>query len=223
MISMVKLVADPYPPYQFEQDGKVTGMDHDIISEAFKVHGVDVQTTLHDWDECVTLLDAGKADGIFQITRNPRREEIYIFSALLRTARTLFFKKGDTIIQLNERKNLADQLSGTKIGVLAGYSYNEAVDRLKSSLKVKKTASKELLQGLFRDEFALALIDEGVAAFLMKRLGVEGVEQAPGFEISRPLYVAFRKNLPEPVHLFNLGLAEIRKNGVYKSVCRHYG
>jgi polar amino acid transport system substrate-binding protein len=223
MLSMVKLVADPYPPYQFEKNGKITGFDHDIISEAFGVHDVEVRTSLHGWDECMSLLQAGGADGIFQITRTPEREKLFLYSERLRTARTLFFKREADSIQLDNDRNLSDELAGKKIGVLAGYSYNDAVDRLESSLKVEKTGSEDLLRGLVRIEFSLALMDEGVAAFLMKKLELAGVEPLPGFEITRPLYVAFRKDLHDHVRIFNSGLAEIRKSGVYESVYSRYG
>jgi ABC-type amino acid transport substrate-binding protein len=222
MLSTVKLVADPYPPYQFERDGEIAGIDHDIISEAFKIHNVEVETALHDWDECVALLDAGKADGIFQITRTPERVGRFIFSDRLRTARTIFFKRTESAIVPGGGKSLVSQLNGTKVGVLAGYSYNEEVDGLESELKVEKNSSEGLLRGLARGEFSLALMDEGVAAFLMKGLEIEGVEQVPGFDIRRDLFVAFRKDLSGPVRCFNSGLEEIRKSGVYDSVAKRY-
>lgn len=223
MLSLIKLVADPYPPYQFEKEGRVTGMDHDIIFEAFKAHGVEARTTLHHWDECLALMDALKADGIFQITRTGEREKRFVFSGRLRTARTLFYKRTESSISLDGVTGLADQLSGETVGVLAGYSYNKTVDRLERELKVEKTSSEDLLLGLARGEFSLALMDQGVAAFLMKMAGVDGVEPVAGFDIPRPLYVAFRKDLSEPARLFNSGLEEIRKNGVYDTVIRRYG
>jgi polar amino acid transport system substrate-binding protein len=222
MISTVKLVADPYPPYQFEKDGEVIGMDHDIIFEAFKVHGVEARTELLDWDECVALLDAGKAEGIFQITPTPEREKQFRFSKPLRTAHTLFFKKKADSISLNDSSSLGQRLGDLKIGVLAGYSYGDEVDRLKRSMKVEKTLSEELLRGLLRGEFSLALLDKGVAAFLVNKLVLEGVEPVRGFEIPRQLHVAFRKGLREHVQLFNSGLSEIKKNGIYESVYRRY-
>ena len=97
------------------------------------------------------------------------------------------------------------------------------MDGLESELKIEKTSSGSLIRGLARGEFSLALMDEGVAAFLMKRLGVEGLEQVMGFDIPRTLYVAFRKDLSSPVRLFNSGLAEIRKSGIYDSICRRFG
>jgi len=222
MLSPVKLVADPYPPYQFERDGKVTGMDYDLIYESFKIHDVGIQVSLHGWDECIALLDAGKADGIFQITRNAEREKRFLFSKVLRTARTLFFTKETESIMLHDGKKLSDRLGSEKIGILKGYSYSDEVDALECSLKVEKTANEELLDGLTRCEFSLALIDEGVAAFLIKGPEQEGIKPLPGFEISRPLFVAFRKDMREYVKLFNSGLSEIRINGVYESVLERY-
>jgi ABC-type amino acid transport substrate-binding protein len=56
----------------------------------------------------------------------------------------------------------------------------------------------------------------------VNKLVLESVEPVRGFEIPRQLHVAFRKGLREHVQLFNSGLSEIKKNGIYESVYRRY-
>jgi polar amino acid transport system substrate-binding protein len=222
-MATVKLVADPYPPYQFEENGRIIGIDHDVITESLKVHGIAAETSLHGWDECMAMMADRKADGIFQITRTPERAEQFLFSDRLRTASTLFFKRTGLGVDLDGTAQLAPQLSNLKIGVLSGYSYDPAIDSLSGSCKVERESSEALFGGLLQDEFSLALMDQGVAAYLMKRMRMKEIDSARGYEISRELYVAFQKDMSELAHHFNSGLREIRESGVYGEIHRSYG
>ena len=223
MVSRVRLVADPYPPYQYEEGGSVRGVDHDIITEAFKVRGIRTETALYSWDGCIAQMEEEKADGIFQITRTPQRARRFIFSHQLRTAATLFFKKKGLCIALDGPAEPVFFLQDHKIGVLSGYSYDPVIDDLSGEQKVEKQSSESLLYGLSAGEFDLALMDIGVAACLMRNLRIEGLDSVPGYEITRQLYVAFRKDLMELAVLFDSGLREIKENGVYDGIFRKYG
>ena len=223
MISKARLVADPYPPYQFEEHGMVRGVDHNIIAESFKIHGITAETTLQGWDECMAMMNSGKADGIFQITTTPERKARFLFSEQLRAASTLFFRRSGFSIDLNSRVDLAYQLGGLKTGVLSGYSYDPAVDSLSDELKVVTDSSESLLYGLRQGKFDLALMDQGVAAYLMAKLLIEDIDTVPGYKISRQLYVAFQQDLSELASLFNKGLRKIKESRVYDEIFRNYG
>ena len=115
----VNLVADPYPPYQFEEVGIVRGIDHDIIFEAFKTHHIKTETRLLSWEECMRQMDNKKADGIFQITRTPEREKKFLFSDILRSAKAVFFKREGNPIEYDQDIDIVQQLKGLKIGILS--------------------------------------------------------------------------------------------------------
>ena len=219
----VKLVADPYPPYQFEENGRIIGVDHDVITESLKVRGISAETSLYSWDECMAMMDNRKADGIFQITRTPERARRFLFSDRLRTASTLFFKRTGFGINLDGTVDLLPRLRNLKIGVLSGYSYDSAIDSLSDSCKVERESSEGLLGGLLQDEFFLALMDHGVAVYLMKRMHIKGIDSAQGYEIPRVLHVAFQKDISDLAHHFNSGLREIKKSGIYGRIFRRYG
>lgn len=85
------MVADPYPPYQYLEGGRVRGCDHEIITESFAARDISIYTKLHSWSACLRSLDLGEAVGIFQITKAPEREHIYLFSQTLRIAKTVLF------------------------------------------------------------------------------------------------------------------------------------
>ncbi len=219
----VTLVADPYPPYQYEEDGIVKGIDYDVIASAFQAVGYDVQVRLLPWEECLQQLDAGGADGIFQITCTPEREERYVFSDLLRTAETAFFALSNQTMQLSETVDLRKQLQSYTLGVLSGYSYDPAIDALDPSIKTEVDDQEDLLLGLKERRFDLAVIDVGVAAFLAGKLGISAIERVEGFTLTRELHVAFRPACQGLVSPFNEGLKTLKQQGASHDIVKRHG
>jgi polar amino acid transport system substrate-binding protein len=218
----VRMVADPYPPYQYEEEGKVRGVDHEIVVAAFAVHGITAQTRLRPWRECLEYVERGKADGVFQVLPNPEREARFLFSERLRTEKTLLLHAARDPAGLPPGQN-GDPFQGRRLGVLEGYSYGPAVDRLQGPQKVERQSHEALLQALAAGEVDLVLMDAGVAAYLAGRLGVRGLEALPGYEIARPLHAAFRRQGAWMVRLFNAGLKTVRENGIYDRILESYG
>jgi polar amino acid transport system substrate-binding protein len=95
----LRLVADPYPPYQYLADGAVTGVDHDLVTAAFKAVGLRARTRLLAWPLCLQEMQDGRADAIFQITPTPERMEWLMFSRPFRRARTVFYRRADDLIE----------------------------------------------------------------------------------------------------------------------------
>ncbi len=218
----VRLVADPYPPYQYEQDGRVRGADHEIIVQAFRACGLAARTSLLPWKQCLESLQEKRADGIYQILPNPERRKLYLFSGVLREERTLLFRRaGGPAGSFDPAAG--DPFRGRLLGVLGGYSYGPAVDRLSESQKAERAGQEQLLRALLAGEVDLILMDAGVAAYLARKLGIQGIEQVPAYQINRPLHVAFQRDRAGLARLFDSGLEAVRQKGVYRRVLESYG
>jgi len=219
----VTLVADPYPPYQYEEGGAIKGIDADLVASAFQAAGYGVRVRLLPWKECLRQLDAEKADGIFQITRTPGREERYVFSDLLRTEETAFFALSNQAIQLSETVDLHEQLKPFTLGVLSGYSYDPIIDSLDPTMKAQVDRQEDLLLGLKEKRFDLTVMDSGVAAFLADKLRISGIERVEGFAVTRELHVAFRPKCRDLVRAFNAQLAKLKEQGTFERIMARYG
>lgn len=222
-IETVELVADPYPPYQFQEGGAVRGVDHDMIAAAFRRRGLETRTTLLPWDECLRRVGSGEAHGIFQIQRSPEREQAFLFSRPIRTARTVFFQKAGRGFRFEEGGDPVAALSRCRLGVIAGYGYGEVVDAVPAEAKVAVDSQEELLQGLAEGRFDLAVTDVGVAAYLCGRLGLTGIERVAGPEVARVLHVAFNRGAGDLVDLFNAGFEQVEREGIRARIFQEYG
>ncbi len=218
----VQLVADPYPPYQYVEGGEVQGIDHDVIQAAFREHGIETHTRLFVWDECVRIMEAGLADGLFQIQPTAERARTFHFSTLLRTAQTVFLGNSNNPIDLSNMQTEAAVLEKHPLATVSGYSYDSAIDELSGPNRVFVADQEALLTGLAQGNFDLALMDWGVAVFLCRKLGIEGVGKVAGFEYQRQLHVAFQKELGEIVDLFNSGFEKLEKEGERRRIYEKY-
>lgn len=222
-IETVKLVADPYPPYQYEENGIVKGIDHDIITAGFKEHKIETKTRLFPWQVCIEYMEMKKVDGIFQITVTPERGKAFLFSKPFRTAKSVFFRDAKTSVRFNKDDEILTQLKRYKLGVLAGYSYDPIIDSLREPVKTEVKSQEMLLEDLSRRKFDLAIMDLGVAAYLIEKMYLDGIERVEGYEITRQLHVAFQKHLCELVNLFNSGLDKVKEKGLYNKIFKNYG
>ena len=219
----VRLVADPYPPYQFEDKGKVRGIDQDTIGEAFKAHGLRAGTTLLPWSQCLQWMQDRRADGIFQIAPTPEREKQFLFSAQLREERTVLLRSRTGSLAIGDPARMKEELRGHTLGILTGYSYGTTIDALPASLKMELASQEALLRALAEGRVDAILMDQGVADYLTKKLGLQPVERIESYELRRSLHVAFQQGEEELVRHFNAGLEEIRKRGRDLRIFRRYG
>jgi len=221
-VKKLKLVADPYPPYQWEEKGIIKGADHEIITRAFRTQSISIETTLHGWIECINLVKTGKADGIFQITITPERERMFLFSDILRIAETCFFRRKTPHVSEENDLDILKKIQKLRIGTLSGYNYDTVIDNLGRDVKIEANSNQELLFGLQQGNFDYILIDTGVAGYLINKFQLKGIEKSSGYIIKRKLHVAFNKKLTEIVKLFNTGLRIIKDEGIYDQILSKY-
>jgi len=219
---IINLVADPYPPYQYAENDSIKGIDNDIIIAAFKENNILTKIQLLPWEDCINQIKMKKADGIFQIVRTLERKKILLFSKPLRTAKAVFLRKVGTQAEVCKDTNLKAQFKNYKIGVLAGYSYDAEIDSLREPIKKDFKIQEMLLIELSEGKLDLAILDLGVATYLMNTMNISDVEKVSGYEIKRQLYVAFQKGYDELLSLFNSGLDTIKKKGIYNKIIQEY-
>ena len=104
--------SDNYPPYNYEDaDGKPTGIDVDLATEAFRRMGYRAVFAYIDWEEKKELVDSGKIDCIWGSFSIDGRENEYRWSAPYMTSRQVVAVSRDSEIE-----TLAD-LEGKRVAV----------------------------------------------------------------------------------------------------------
>ncbi len=126
-----------FPPYEFKgEHGEAKGVLVEIVQTVFQRAGVSLELKFFPFKRALALAKEGKIDGLFNFYKNPERLKYFDYSHQVIQNPLVFFVRKDSNLTFDG--NLRS-LSGTKIGVLRGYTYGTDFD--KSNLFVKDVAN----------------------------------------------------------------------------------
>lgn len=213
---------DPYPPFVYSgDDGKLTGIDIELIKEACKRLGVDYRYRLINWNDKDELLQSGQIDGLWSCFSMNDREDEYAWTVpYMETHHVLVVGRQSNIRDLDDLagRRLVVQTSSQpeKIFVerkLPGvpqvhdlYSLNN-VDAMFSSLQMgyaDAAACNEIVAKRYVNKYSADFI------ILDKPL------------LEAHLGVAFAKNKADLAAKFNVALQDMQKDGTIKKIVAKY-
>ena len=117
----VKLAIGDWAPYTSEKDpnGKIL---EKVVTEAFKLEGVNVVYSYYPWKRSIEMVKAGEADGTFPWNKNAEREKDFVIPASsIRTDDGVYFHLKSKPF---EWSSLAD-LKKYKVGVTVVYKQEQ--------------------------------------------------------------------------------------------------
>ncbi|MYN26764.1 substrate-binding periplasmic protein [Duganella levis] len=223
------LLSFDYPPFMEPTAAPVpaSGMAVDIVVEAFRRMKVPVRIVFYPLARGLAMLEAGQADGIFTIKKNPEREARFLFPVrpLLSQDYVIFVRKDSNITFDGDLKSL-EHLS---IGVLNKSSYGPVFDGavqtgLFTKLEVANSHEGNFLK-LLAHRMDAVVCSRVVGIALLKRLNAEdaAVVTGPVLE-SAPSYLMFNRQLvsPELVRRFDVTLAAMQDDGTLADIEKKY-
>lgn len=216
------IVTSEWAPYVITENGQVTGIHVDIVRELCKRNGIEADIQLRPWKRALAEVKNGDADAIFSPRKTDERAQfLYYPSEPLDMERTVIVGlqgKGLSVTKL-------DDLEGTSVGVVRGYSYDPEFDTNQEINKDESNDDMMMLRKLAggRTEFAAAS-DEGAAQFLSIQLGIQ-LETIYVLN-ETPNYIAFSKTLGEKgkvlAEQFGKTLRQLKEEGVIENIRNTY-
>ncbi|MEM1719796.1 MAG: transporter substrate-binding domain-containing protein [Desulfurococcaceae archaeon] len=186
--------ADPYPPYQFIENGELKGIDYEVIRDVINSMGYTGVFVIQEWGIIEELFNRKKLDIAFQVTKTPEREKKWIFSSeKLRDAKEIIVASERCRHNFNDLRELIEYIKqeGLKLGVMRGYRYGEPIDSLPIYLKSEHGTVDEVLSSVNLGSICYSIIDLGIAKYFIKRKGLTGIKVLENLGITRALYVIF--------------------------------
>lgn len=218
----ILIVGEDSAPFEFLDDGEVVGLNVDVVREVLKRMGHKAVFELFSWKYALSMVEKGKADAILSCSKKPDRE-VYLYypESFLYKSEYVFFTKKNTMNQLSVSR-YAD-LKGVRVGVIAGYSYNDefwAADLDTYEAESVRAGLKMLNKG----RFDVLLLDKTVGLYNAKLLRLTDKLDFFGFvAISKQYPMPFSKNskLPDVQELmkqFDQELHKFKQTGEYQKI-----
>lgn len=189
----LRIVSEAWPPYVYEVDGELRGLDYEVAQEVFRRLGLATTWQLMPWKRCLLDLQQGRADAILDVFHSRERDAWMTVAEepLSHIEFVLFYnrERPHTFTRLED-------LAGLTVGVSAGYLYpNPAFSD--SPLFVREAAaSHEANFGkLQRQRVDLVINDRRAGLYLLEQLGLRKViAQHPPIIGNAPLYLGLSRS-----------------------------
>lgn len=209
----VKLANGEWAPYQsksLKQGGFIT----QIVREAFEAEGYTVEFDYMPWKRGFEEAKAGNYDGSLIWSKNPDREQHFLYSNPVITLSTALFQQTSKPVTWSNREDL----SSLKIGGVTGYAYGIEDLEKAGTVKIQRIASAENnYKKLKAGRLDVVLEDMDVGMETVTKLGLTGaIEPNAKMLTERDYFVIISKNSPRSQELldaFNRGLAKLEAEG----------
>jgi polar amino acid transport system substrate-binding protein len=221
----VTLSSADYPPYfgpRLPHEGIVTA----IAAEAFRRAGDRLVIRYRVWAQSLDEAGSGATDGIVGLWHSAERERNFAYSQSLYANQIGFYARKERRFDTRDLALLKRQ--GVRVGVVRGYLNPARFEAARLPTDISAD-DEENLRKLALGRYELALIDRGVAAYLLHtrlaslRDSLMWLE--PGVE-SMPLYIGFSRRSAgwqRRLAHFNAGLAALRQDGTLERLERELG
>ncbi|EIV8493707.1 transporter substrate-binding domain-containing protein [Vibrio vulnificus] len=214
---------DPWAPF-VQQNNANPGISVEIVIEAFKTQGHDVDFKIMPWTRALNEVKDGRVDVLVATWFTQERTSYLNYSQPYLENSLKFIKRSGDGFEYNGM----DSLSGKNVGIIRNYGYG---DEFLKATNFNKPEANDLVANakkLLAKRIDLTLEDELVAKATLSGAGMN----LSDFDFTNnalsvnPLHVtsglANDKN-GEIIEAFNKGLAEIKANGTFDKILMKYG
>lgn len=215
------IMTEEFPPFNHTEDGWLTGLSADIMTEILKRVGHPDNTKVLPWARAYTLIQNKEDHILYSMTRTEQRENLFKWVGPVASNKWVFFARKGHDISIN---SLDDAKKVKKIGAYRndaaelflktnGFTNIESV--LNDLANVKKLVAGRIdlwivgeLQGFHKASLSVG--------------STQGMEKV--FDVKdTQLYIAFSKSTPDAVIAkWQAALDEIKKEGLYDKILKKY-
>ncbi|HEY9104399.1 transporter substrate-binding domain-containing protein [Chitinimonas sp.] len=211
-------VEGTYPPFNYRQDGKLTGFDVEIAELLAKKLGVKAEFVTVEWSGILAGLQAGKYDVIVnQVAATDKRREVLDFT------QPYVYSGAQLIVRKDDKRNFKglEDLKGKKLGVGQGSNFAELAKSVEGVEVKTYPGAPEYLQDLALGRVDAALNDSLLIPYLVKQTKLPLKGGAPvGKEESNA--IPYPKGNPQFGAALDKALADIKADGSFRKVSIKY-
>jgi len=219
-----------YPPFTFEKDGEMVGIDNEVMYEIEKRMNVEINMIYVPWKRLLKTLEWGTADAGFALFYTDERAKYALYADIEPIhggSFYLYVRKGDEF----KFKNIPD-LYNKKIGLQASFSVSEEFDQ---AVKAKKIGIQKALSNANNIDMLLAhrmdvfIGHEIVTSYNALEMGVlDKITKLPLPISEKNAYLVLSKssktfkNKSELLDKINQALISMKADGSHQKIVNKY-
>ncbi len=228
--SVINIATEDFPPHTSEKlEG--FGIDCQIVTEAFKLEGIDVEYSFHPGARSYAMAKAGDIDGALPwVWRKEREEDFYFPEPVLAAGMDSFFHLKTYDLDWDPDDPDYNKVKGVLFGAIIGYNYGEDFTQAEESglIKVHRVSTiKQNFQKLLTGRISIFISGDIVGYYELKNsiFSSREIEKVTHvFENNRPtenFYLILskkRNNGQFFLDAFNRGLKKLKTSGRYDEI-----
>lgn len=192
-------ITEQFPPYNFQEDGKLQGISVDMIEMVWERMGEDLNRSIIEllpWTEGYQRALDEKNTVLFSTARLPQREQLFKWAGPIGPIRNVLLAKKDRNLNISK----AEDLKNYRIGAI---KEDSAVQMLldkglkKEDLVLEATSGQviEMLQNNSIDAWAYG---DTAGIWLIQRSGANASDYGVAYVLGQTdYYYAFNKEIPD--------------------------
>lgn len=220
----IKIVTEEWPPFNYLEDGELTGFSLEIVQSILKTIKADSQIEMLPSLRSTFTLNTEPHTAMFSLFRTPEREDHYKWVGPLCDGSIYFYKRSDNRIKLESLEDIK------KVERIACRQKGLIPDLLKEqgfkNLDMTATGSLQIYKKLIAGRCALAISDSDLGMrYYLKQLKQDPdlLEKIPVTFFESELFIAFSKDTPdEEIQKWQSALDELIANGTYGKIFDKY-
>jgi polar amino acid transport system substrate-binding protein len=222
----------PWEPYQYKtRDGKLTGLDIEIIRATEVYMDCKILFKEADWAQLLEWLQKGELDAVASAGMTEQRRKYAYFSEPYRSESYSIYVRKDDLDQFSGQSVRALLDMRMRFGAVTGYSYGVTLADYQDSDKYQKLftyneISETNFLMLFDDKLDGVIADSIVGSDMIRRRNWSNlVAKLPLVIHSGDVHVMFsKKSVSEDmVQKMNNALAKLKASGDYRRLIELYG
>ena len=222
----LQIVTEEFPPYNFTQEGRVTGMSTDVVQAVCKQVHLDAHIQVYPWARAYEIALNEKNTLIFSIGKSPEREKLFQWAGSIAPVQSCLFalktRPDIEVGTLEEARNyyIITQLQGRTAQILQEHGFRQW-----QNLFLITSVDRAFLM-LQTGRGDLVGYPELVMHYTVRKNGLEPastIRKVYCFKKVSHLYAAFSRQTPGTlVTRFQTGLKIIKENGTYLRILQRY-
>lgn len=211
------------PPYVYEENQKLKGINVDVLHEACKRLNIEPEFQIMPAKRYLRDLQEGTADAAVSLTRTKEREEFLAYSAEpINSIRNIIIARKQSNIHVSR----PDDLKGKSIGVVSAYSYGPEFDACQDIKRVVCKDTEEMLRILQKERIELAATQDIVYSYIGKSMGYDNAFKVIHVIGERDFYPVFSKaggkNGIMLAEKFGAVIRQLKEEGAIRKITESY-